>query len=741
MSAHSDQPIDSSAATRERTVAGDIAGGFTASLVALPQALAMGTLVFMPMGPEHAHVGIGAGLTCAVAGGLVAGFTGGARYQISGPRASTSVILAALVATLAGGGMAPTAIATLVFVTVFLGGALQVIFAALRLGQALKFIPHPVLAGFMYGVALLIFIQQARPILGLATDVPFSAILHSPSLIKPLAVIVSLVAIAAALAVPRVSARIPPPLAGLIAGTGVFVALRALFGADALGTVLGVVPGGVFSWSLPGVIAFDWTHVPAGTVSALLTTAALLAIVGSIDSLLCVATIDAATGSHQSGDRALLAQGFSNFAAALGGGIFASGTTLTVLSNYRSGGRTALSGVAHSAFLVVMTLVGGPLVAQIPLGVLAGIMVTIAVGVLDDWSRDLFHRIRGDATFKKEMAANLAIVVLVCATTVLVNIVAAVVIGVIAATLLLLVNMSTSIVHRVFDGTARTSLKMRPAADVAALRELGKRVGVAELSGYVFFGTADRMRNEVEALAQGRVVLILDFRRVHEVEASGARVLGMMGKALARQGTLVALSHVRRDETMGRYLRDMGVADAIPGDRWFTDLDRALEWAEDRVLAAPGAEGLQPGEIALEDTTLFQGLTDAEAAYVRGRMVRREYATGSTIFSEGEPGDHLYAVTRGEVSIKIKLPGTGRSQRLAAFGPGLVFGEMALLEGHSRSADAYAKQDTVLWSLQAADLEGIRGERPEIALKITTGFTRQLAMRLRLTSDQLRKSY
>lgn len=741
MSAQSDQPALVPAAPRQGTVAGDIAGGFTASLVALPQALAMGTLVFIPLGQEHLHVGIGAGLTCAVAGGLVAGFTGGARYQISGPRASTSVILASMVAILAATGLAASSIATLVFATVFLGGALQVVFAWLRLGQALKFIPHPVLAGFMYGVALLIFIQQARPILGLGPDVPFYTLLQNPGLIKPLAVIVALITITAALTVPRISMRIPAPLAGLIAGTFAFVLLRSLFGTDSMGSVLGVVPNGVFNWSLPGVLALDWTSLPSGTLSTMMTTAALLAVVGSIDSLLCVATIDAATGSHQSGDRALLAQGFSNFLASVGGGIFASGTTLTVISNFKSGGRTQLSGIVHSAILVLLTFVAGPLVAQIPLGVLAGIMVTIAVGVLDDWSRDLFQRIRGDATFKKEMAANLAIVLLVCATTVLVNIVAAVVIGIIAATLLLLVNMSTSIVYRVFDGNARTSLKMRPAADVQALRELGKRVGVAELSGYVFFGTADRMRNEVEALAQGRAVLILDFRRVHEVEASGARVLGMMGKSLAKQGITVALSHLRRDETMGRYLQDMGVAEAISHDRWFTDLDRALEWAEDRVLAAPHADGLQPGEIALEETTLFQGLTESEAAYLRERMVRRDYAPGSTIFTEGEPGDHLYAVTRGEVSIKIKLPGTERSQRLAAFGPGLVFGEMALLEGHSRSADAYAKHETVLWSLHADELDRIRNEHPEIALKITTGFTRQLAMRLRLTSDQLRKSY
>jgi sulfate permease, SulP family len=651
------------------------------------------------------------------------------------------VILAAMIASLAAIGMEATQIATLAFLTVMLGGVLQVLFAWLRLGQALKFIPHPVLAGFMYGVALLIFIQQARPILGIAPDVSFAVLFQTPGLVKPLAVIVALVTITAALTMPRISHRVPPPLAGLIAGTLVFLVLRSVFGADSLGAVLGVVPSGLFNWSLPGLFAMDWAALPQAAMPTVLTTAALLAIVGSIDSLLCVATIDAATGSHQDGDKALNAQGFSNFLSALGGGIYASGTTLTVLSNFRSGGRTPLSGIAHSLILVVMVIVGGPIVAQIPLGVLAGIMVTIAVGVLDDWSRDLFQRIRGDATFKKEMAANLAIVVLVCATTVMVNIVAAVLIGVIAATMLLLVNMSTSIVYRVLDGTARSSLKMRPAADVEKLRELGKRIGVAELSGYVFFGTADRMRNEVEAHAQGRLVLILDFRRVHEVEASGARVLGMMGKSLARQGIAVALSHVRRDEPLGRYLQDMGVAESIPETCWFTDLDRTLEWAEDRVLAAPHGDDLQPGEIGLEETTLFQGLTPDEAAYLRQCMSRREYALGSIIFSEGEPGDHLYAVTRGEVSIKIKLPGTERSQRLAAFGPGLVFGEMALLEGHSRSADAYAKQDAVLWTLALPDLERLRAERPEIALKITTGFTRQLAMRLRLTSDQLRKSY
>ena len=221
---------------------GDLLGGCAAALVALPQSLGKGALVFLPLGLAHVHIGIIAGLYAAIVGGIVAALVGRLRYQISGPITSAAVICASLVATLAANplfsdpaGLKVGAIAALVFLAVFLGGVLQILFSWLKLGRALKFIPQPVLAGFMYGVALQIFIQQVRPLLGLPPDLPFREIMNYADKIQPLAVVVGAVTIIAALVMRRVSDRAPATMVALLAGATTFVLLRSYAGADAVG--------------------------------------------------------------------------------------------------------------------------------------------------------------------------------------------------------------------------------------------------------------------------------------------------------------------------------------------------------------------------------------------------------------------------------------------------------------------------------------------------------------------------
>jgi MFS superfamily sulfate permease-like transporter len=730
-------------------IRGDVMGGCAAALVALPQALGKGALVFLPLGLAYVHVGIIAGLYAAIAGGFVAALAGRPRYQISGPLTSTSVISAALVATLASNplfsdaaGLRVGTIATLVFLAIFLGGALQIVFSWLRLGRALKFIPQPVLAGFMYGVALQIFIQQARPLFGLPHDAPLTDLFNHADKIQPWALVIGAVTVIAALVTRRISDRVPAPMVALAAGATAFVLLRGHTGAAGMGEVLHALPSGALLNSpLPAMLQLEWTRLWPGVATDIAITALLLAIVGSVMTLLSTAMVDTATGSDQDGDRALLTQGCSNMCSAALGGLFTGSTTLAVLANYQAGGRTALSGATLSLLFLGLLFAGGALVAYIPIAVLAGIMIAIAIGVVDNLSRDMSLKVRGDGAIDKVRVANFGIVVLVGATTAFVNILAAVVIGVLAATILLVVRMSTTIIYRRSDGMSRSSVKARGTDQSVYLREHGGMIGIVELGGYVFFGTADRMRTEIEAFARGRKAVILDFRRVYEVEASGARVLQLLGKTLADNGVAVALSHIRLDEPLGQYLHDSGAARSIEAGRWFTDLDRALEWAEDTLLTDSGNLVEAAGEIPLVDAELFADLGAAEQDSLRDLLTREEFTEGSMVFREGDAGDRLFVITRGEVSIKLKLRGTARLQRLATFGPGMVFGEMALIEGKPRSADAHVMRDAVVYSLNAASFAQLQQVSPAIAFKIMASLTRQLAARLRTTSEQLRNSY
>jgi SulP family sulfate permease len=730
-------------------IRGDILGGLAAALVALPQALGKGALVFMPLGLENVHVGIIAGLYAAIAGGLVAALVGRPRYQISGPLTSAAVISASLVGTLATNplfsspsGLKVGMIATLVFLAIMLAGLFQILFSALKLGRALKFIPQPVLAGFMYGVALQILIQQIRPLFGLTPDSSLIDLFNHTSKILPWAVVVGAVTVIAALLTRRISDRLPAPMAGLIAGTTTYLLLSGHAGTAEMGEVLRALPTASLIHSpLPAMLQLDWHSLWFGVAADVVVTALLLAIIGSVMTLLSAAMVDTVTGSNQDGDRALLTQGISNLCSGAMGGLFTGGTTLAVLANYQAGGRTALSGATLSLIFLALLFAGGALVAYIPMTVLAGIMIAIAIGVVDNLSRDMVLKVRGKFAMDKVRIANLAIVVLVGATTAFVNILAAVVVGVLAATILLVVRMSTSIVYRLSNAVSRSSLKARGADQALYLREHGGQIGIVELSGYVFFGTADRMRTEIESFAQGRKAVILDFRRVYEVEASGARVLQVMGKSLAESGIAVALSHVHLDEPLGRYLLDSGAARSIDSNRWFADLDRALEWAEDALLDGCGKLAASPDEISLSRTELFADLGQLELEVLQSLLQREDLVKGDMVFKEGDAGDSLFVITKGEVSIKLKLPGTARLQRLATFGPGMVFGEMALIEGKPRSAGAYVMSDAIVYSLNAANFEKLRKQHAAVAFSIMGSLTRQLAARLRTTSEQLRNSY
>lgn len=745
-------PASLDAASQPPSLAGDVAGGVTAAMLALPQALALGTLVWLPLGAAGAHWGVAAGLITAIIGGAVGRLTG-TPWQISGPRASTAVILAGLVAWLVNQPILaarPELVLLCVAASVFGGGLLQLGMAALGFGRTLKFIPYPVLAGFMFGIALVILIQQMPALFGVPPDTAATDIW---SRMKPLALLVGLVTVFVALLVAKHAPRIPAPLAALVAGAVVHWTLTGFVGRDALGATLAAdADARDLAWPLLNAFSTDVSMLSRAVMGQIAITALLLAVVGSIDSLLCAATIDAATGSDQDGDRVLRAQGAGNLLAAGAGGLFVSSTNIIAITNHRVGGRSLRAGMLHSLILLALLFGAGFLAGYLPYAVLAGIMITLALGVAEDWWQDFVATTRsatGERTsgHPRDAKGNLLIAALVAATTALVNVVSAVLVGVIAATVLLITRMSSSVIHRVSDASARSSLRVRKSDALAFLREHGRAIAVVELQGYLFFGSADRLKSEVEALAEGRESIILDFRRVVEIEASGARQLALLGKALAQRRIDLALSHLPPDSPGAAQLRDAGVADAIPARLWFADLDRALEWAENQLLDGHIDRTETSRELALERTVLLEGLDPLEAATVRGVLLRESHPAGTAVFREGEPGDRLYVLTQGEVSIDLKVAGkngdsaASRAQRLAAFGPGMVFGEMALIEGKPRSADAVVKVDAVTHALTAEAFAKLRHDHPDIAIKLIGNITRLLAARLRATSEQLRQSY
>ncbi len=727
---------------------GDAAGALAASFVALPQAISLGVLAFAPLGASYASLGVISALLAIVVGNLVVTATYAVKCQIVGPRSAASALVAGLMAAvlmhpaLQGAASADVPLVLgVVFFTVMLAGAIQLLLGLLGIGRAIKFVPYPVIAGFMNGLAIIILLSQVRPVLGLEGHRSLAITLAEIGEARWGSVLTATCVLAAIFLAPRVTKRVPILFAGLAAGVTVHYAL-ALLAPGTVGGVIGPLPGvAVMASQLSG--AFDGLPALLATDRSLLqlvvSQAGLIAVVAGLDGLLAAVFCDAVTRGRHDSNRVLVGQGLANVLGGAVGALPSQINTHTPLANFAAGGRTRLSALLHAVFVGAIILGLSPLVAWIPISALGGIMLYVAYSLMDRWSGELVRGLRAGKSDRAEVVTNIGIVVLVALAQVAMNLMAALAMGVTASVALLLAKLSQSPVRRQFDGLARTSHKVRSPAARESLEELAPRIQVLELQGELFFGTADRLQSEIDALPAHAEFVILDFRRVFQVDASGSRVLQVIGQRAARRGLRVLLSEVRVDDERGRYLESMGVAIDIPQEHWFVDLDRALEWAEDQLLRQARFEEFDTLEMPLSGMALFAGLTEDELGRLRAVLERHDLANGEPVFLEGDAGDHLYLIARGAVSIKMRIADEERARRIATLAPGVIFGEMALLEGKQRSADAFAKGDrVVLYTLSRAALEHIGREHPAIGSRIHLNLGRELAARLRATSAQLR---
>jgi SulP family sulfate permease len=727
-----------------RTLPGDLAGGFAAALIAIPYAITLGLLAFAPLGAQYAALGVAAALVASVIANVVAALLPAARCQIMGPRASITVVFAGILAGLAAhplmhgphGASAPELMAA-GFSILAIAGLLQVAFALSGVGRVIKFVPYPVVAGFMNGIALLLILSQIAPALGLELGHPLAALLEQPAVIKPGSLAVALIVLATVFLAPRLTRGVPPLACGLLVGIPLHYFLAALF-PGAVGPLVGALPQFNFE---PGeaaaILAFVGAADLAVWMQIVLPGALLLAAVASLDGLLAAVAADGVTRGHHDSRKVLAGQGLSNLLGAAFGAVPIAANAHTRIGNFLAGGRTRLSVLFHALFMLAALVGLGPFIGLVPVAALAGIVFYIAWTLLDRWTRELARRLRGAERFRTELALNLLIVAAVALTLIAFNVMVAFAVGVAGAAVLLLVKLSGSPVRRVLDGTMRMSLKIRTAQARALLQPLASQIRILELEGEIFFGTADHLKDAVERLPEGTRYAILDFRRVHEIDASGARMLDVVAQIGAQRSLPILLSHIRPDDERGAYLRALGAGLAVDPSLWFGDLDRALEWAEDRLLERARFEDAP--ERAPQDMPLFEALDPAERAQVLDGLERHELRHGEIVFREGEAGDRLYLIARGAVSIKVSLENDARARRLATFGSGVFFGEMAIVEGAPRSADAFAKGDrVVLYSLSATRFAELVAGHPATALKIYQSLARELAARLRSTSGALR---
>ena len=712
---------------------GDLAGGTTSAVLTVPVSMGYGVLALLPLGDQYISVGVLAGLYSAIFLPLTILLLGDRNAVMYAPRSVVTFLLASVLAAELAGTAGRQAL-VLTFFIIFLAGIFQALFGVLRLGNLIRYIPSPVMAGFQNAVAILMFVSQLAPMLGLPRHVTALELIGHPSLAQPLTFFVGVVTCLAIWLGPRVASRIPPIVLGLVAGTAAHYGLAALGQREGLGPVIGTIavalPASSYVPDFASVLTQGDLYPLWPTVAL---AAATLAIIASLDALLCAKTVESVTGARIPGNRILARLGLGNMVAACFGGI-AGGINLgSTFANHRAGGRTWVSVVVTITLLMMTVLFLGPVIALVPRVVIAGTLVVVAIQLLDRWSLQAIRRLLSrDFVYGKAMALDLLVVVLVATVTIVSNLVAGVAVGVAVAVLFFLLRMSKSVIRRTYRGDVVRSRRTRDPRLMELLSGEGRKIVAFELEGPIFFGTAEYLAGQVETCLRDETsYIVLDLKRVNELDSTGARVILQVQAKLAREGKRLLLSHAQDNSQLWSVLRDIGVATALARDALFADTDAALEWAEDQlILGSRSGVGLSD-EVPLDRLTVLAGLTAAERALVGRTLVRRVYQRGDIVIKEGNTDRSLFMISKGTASVKVKLADQGREKRLASFSPGAVFGEVALLDEEPRSATVTADEELVCYVLDDAHFRALTDEHPSIAIRLLTNLSRELGRRLR----------
>ena len=732
---------------------GDWIAGAVTALVMVAVEGSYGLIALAPLGPSMAATGFLWAVYAAVVTNL-AGFACGARGpMLSGSSSALSLLIASLLAGvmthpsfLAGGGAPDTArLLAFLGIGIALAGAIQVAIAAAGLGAAIRYVPYPVHAGFMNAVAVLIALAMLPHALGVAPAQMKQGLATVLAHAQAGTMVVAALSAWLARRPPRWTRPLPAYLVALVGGTVTHHLFASMLGEHRLGPLLGEMP-------LPAPDPDLWramaTLVLDGTVLSmawpLLQFSVTVALIASLQSLMSHSVINGLTHKRHSGARALFALGLGNVLAGGVGALPAVGTTGSSTIGMRTGATGAGSRAVYAIGLLLAMALGGVMLRYVPMGVIAGLFLAVALGLLDAWSlratRVLLKDVVRRRTPQRSVASSYAVMCLVAGVSIFASLAHGVAIGIVTAMLMFIRANSRDPVRVVAYGDRRRSLKVRGPRAMEALGHHGRSIALVELDGPLFFGTADVVASRLEELAVACEQIIVDFRRVGEIDATGARILMQATDAVSASGKHLMLSSLTpRDERL-RVIREMDLHRRVADADIFSSADLALEHAEDRLLARLLHEGDDGQVLALAHTMMGQGLTDEQLAHLSALLVPRHVARGEAVFRRGDAPDGLYVALRGQIGIWLppdKQHAGDRGHRLVSFAPGVIIGEMGLLENRPRSADALAEDDVDLLELPRAAFEHLSAERPDILGRIFVNLSIHQSSRMRALTDEL----
>ncbi|MDE0370803.1 MAG: SulP family inorganic anion transporter [bacterium] len=533
------------------TLRGDFFGGLTSMVVALPVSLGFGIASGM---------GAAAGLYGAIAVGFFAAVFGGTPSQISGPTAPMAVAMAVVLTTHAD--TLPEALTV-----VLMAGLFQILLGLSRIGRFVAYTPHVVVSGFMSGIGVIVIILQLMPFLGAdsASGGAIGAVRALPdalSNVNPSAVVIAVVTLAVGFLWPgRLSRYAPGPLVALITGT----LLGVLWLSDA--PVIGEIPTG-----LPGLA---WEMPAAAFLVTALQPALILALLGSVDSLLTSLVADSLTGRKHNPDREMIGQGIGNMVAGLFGALPGAGATMGTVINIRSGGSTRVSGALRALFVLAVVLGLGRFAEPIPLAALAGVLAKVGWDIMDRRLLLRIHRLRSQ---------HLVVMLVTLVLTVSVDLITAVAIGLIAGGLAHARQLERLELDSVISVPLLDRTFFGEDSDVVRTSDrFEARVGMVALRGSFTVSSANRLVSVIGSEIGDHEVVIFDFSDTTYIDDSAAMMIAQLIDVATRSDTSCVI--MAQPDSVAKTLEALDVLREVPGDRIVTTLDEARSVARECLLA------------------------------------------------------------------------------------------------------------------------------------------------------------
>ena len=568
--------------TRTQRWSREVGAGVLAACLTLPLCVGAGVLAYAPLGAETLPEAAQAGLFCAIAGGAVAALLRRSSFVITYPTTPICVIQGSILLGLSAipGGTGPALVLAMAL-CVLLAGLWQLIFAASGIAKVMRFVPHPVMAGFVTGVAALIAWHQVPILLGVAATG-----WHLPAVLlpHPWATFFGVSLILLMLACGRHLPKVPSLLAGLLLGTAGFHLAHLFLPGTDLGGVIGAVPppGLRVLPVLVGSAALQLLQLPE-LLKGVLLGSLTLALVATLDTFFALRTAQFIADIPVDPKRDVLGQGLANVVSALVGGLAVSTSLSVSMANQKAGGRTRLSTLASCAVLFLAGIVFPKVLALLPRVVLAAILCTLACRLVDRWSfRVLWLALTTQDGEKRQRAQrDSAIVLAVFGATLLGQPVAGVAVGIGLSCVLFMLDMSLPEVATRRTGSLLTAPGTRTPAEAQLLAAWDGTLSILELHGVLFFGNAQNLATALRTAEQEAELVILDCRSVRTIDSSA---LGVLERAASRfrsagKDLLLCGAEASWQEAPGGFL-DPGRGTA------FADLEAALLGAQQRILAA-----------------------------------------------------------------------------------------------------------------------------------------------------------